>query len=89
MIWPFWQKPHAGTCLVDPCAAAADAASRRRQPFERGDFALHSRDGRSAQDRAAMPSIDQPAQAPHCHETATEKCGPVQTEVIAEKSHIQ
>ena len=71
MIWPFWQKPHCGTCSSIQACCTGWSVPFLRQPFERGDLALHRgarRDARAhrraVDDHRARAALAQPAAEP-------------------------
>ena len=72
MIWPFWQKPHCGTCSSIQACCSGCSLPPCRQAFERGDLgALHRRhrpdarpDRLAVDDHRARAALAEPAAEP-------------------------
>ena len=82
MIWPFWQKPHAGTCSSIHACCNGWSLPSLRQTFERRDLGARDR-GDRPDARAHGLALDDHGAGPALAEAAAEARA-VQVEVVAE-----
>ena len=80
MIWPFWQKPHCGTCSSIQACCSGWSLPFWAEPFERGDLALDAGGRRDA--RAHRGAVDDHRARAALAEAAAE-VRPLQAEVVA------
>ena len=82
MIWPFWQKPHCGTCSsIQACCSGCSLPSLR-EPFERRDLASARSDSGVMHDRIADAVDDHRARAALAEPAAEARA--LQAEIVAQ-----